>query len=47
MGYPDGYSCVHADQESIAKARKIKENLDLSWSDFFERGATELTATGE
>lgn len=44
MGYPDNYKDIAAHKNSIAKARKIKEDLGLTWNQFLERGAAELDA---
>jgi predicted NAD/FAD-binding protein len=44
MPYPDSYQDIAAHEDSIQKARAVKEQLGLTWSDFLERGALELDA---
>ena len=47
MAYPNGYKDIAAHQTSIAKAREVKEDLELTWNEFLERGAAELAAAKE
>jgi hypothetical protein len=42
MPYPDDYRDIAAHKDSVQKARKVKEQLGLTWSDFLKRGAMEL-----
>lgn len=47
MGYPAGYKDIAAHENSIARAREVKEDLDLTWNQFLERGAAELDANSD
>lgn len=47
MGYPDGYKDIAAHESSITKAREVKEDLELTWSEFLEQSATELDAIND
>lgn len=47
MGYPAGYKDIAAHESSIAKAREVKEDLDLTWNQFLKRGAAELDANSD
>jgi len=42
MPYPNGYKDIPAHEDSIAKAREVKEELGLTWNQFLKRGAAEL-----
>jgi len=47
MPYPNGYKDIPAHEDSIAKAREVKETLGLTWNQFLERGAAELSAKSD
>jgi|GEM_PF-1935750 len=47
MPVPDGYSRINAHEDSIQKARTVKEELGITWNAFLERGAAELDAHRE
>lgn len=47
MPYPDGYTQIDAHEDSIQKARGVKERLGLTWNEFLERGAIELDANSK
>jgi hypothetical protein len=47
MPYPDGYKDIPAHENSIAKAREVKEDLGLTWNQFLERGAAELASNSD
>ena len=47
MPYPDDYKDIAAHEDSIKKAREIKEELGLTWSELLEQGAAELATNNE
>lgn len=47
MPYPENYADIAAHEDSIKKARHVKEDLGLTWSQFLKRGAVELAAGNE
>lgn len=42
MPVPDGYTSIRAHEDSVAKAREVKEELGLTWNQYFEQAAEEL-----
>jgi hypothetical protein len=47
MNSPQGYTRIAAHEDSIQKAREVKERLGLTWNEFLERGAIELDTNSE
>ena len=43
MPIPDGYTNLLAHRDSIKEARQTKEDLELTWNQFLEKAAEELT----
>jgi len=47
MSYPSGYKEIAAHESSISTAREVKEDLGLTWNEFLERGAAELSGSSD
>jgi hypothetical protein len=43
MPVPEDYTNLKAHEDSIQKAREAKQDLGLTWNDFLEHAAKELT----
>ena len=43
MPVPEGYTNLKAHEDSIEKAREAKKDLGITWNEFLEHAAEELT----
>jgi len=47
MPYPENYKDIAAHEDSVQKARAVKEEFGLTWSEFLEQRATEIAVENE
>ena len=43
MPRPKGYKDIRAHEDSIAEAREAKKQLEITWNEFLESAAEQLT----